>query len=176
MILAVDVHYGIHTGWVAGVAFRDWTDTNSSNVYVSKIEQVSYYVPGQFYKRELPGVLKLLREHNLKPEYIVIDGYVYLDGYAKPGLGKHLYDALHGNVKIIGVAKKPFADISEEYTIYRGGSKQPLYITSVGEALAVAKLHILSMHGAHRIPTMLKKADQLSRLNGSAHLPHQIAL
>ena len=122
------------------------------------------YIPGQLYKRELPGILKLLSEHNLQPEYIVIDGYVYLDGYAKPGLGKHLYDALHGNVKVIGVAKKRFAGISDAYALYRGGSKQPLYITSAGEALSAAKLHILSMHSIYRIPTMLKKVDQLSRL------------
>lgn len=165
MILAVDVHYDNHNGLVAGVAFKHWSDAEPDNIYVTRIEQVGDYIPGQFYKRELPGILKLLSEHGLQPEYIVVDGYVYLDGCSKPGLGKHLYDALHGKVKVIGVAKKPFAGISEEYAIYRGGSKQQLYITSVGEALSAAKLYILSMHGAHRIPTMLKTVDQLSRLN-----------
>lgn len=165
MILAVDAHYDNHNGLVAGVAFKHWADAEPDNIYANKIEQVGDYVPGQFYKRELPGILKLLREYDLKPEYIVIDGYVYLDGYARPGLGKHLYDALHGNVKVIGVAKKPFADISEEYAIFRGLSKKPLYITSAGEALSNAKIYLLSMHGIFRIPTMLKKVDQLSRLN-----------
>ncbi|SDW96770.1 endonuclease V [Nitrosomonas communis] len=165
MILAVDVHYDNHDGLVAGVAFKQWTDAEPDNVYVTRIEQVGDYVPGQFYQRELPGILKLLSEHSLQPEYIVIDGYVYLDGYAKPGLGKHLYDALQGNVKVIGVAKKRFAGISETYALYRGKSKQPLYITSTSQALSAAKWHILSMHGIYRIPTMLKKADKLSRSN-----------
>ncbi|SDY83584.1 endonuclease V [Nitrosomonas sp. Nm33] len=171
MILAIDVHYDNHNGQVAGVAFKSWADADPDNIYVTKIEQVGDYVPGQFYKRELPGILKLLHEYDLKPEYIVIDGYVYLDGCSKPGLGKHLYDALRGNVKVIGVAKKPFAGISKAYAIYRGSSKQPLYITSAGEALSTAKLHILSMHGIYRMPIMLKKVDQLSRLNGSVYLP-----
>ncbi|SFM79766.1 endonuclease V [Nitrosomonas communis] len=164
MILALDVHYDNHNGLVAGIAFKQWTDAEPDKMYATRIEQVGDYVAGQFYKRELPGILKLLSEHGLQPEYIVIDGYVYLDGYAKPGLGKHLYDALHGNVKVIGVAKKRFAGISETYALYRGKSKQPLYITSAGEALSAAKLHILSMHSIYRIPTMLKKVDQLSRL------------
>lgn len=167
MILAVDVHYHNHNGLVAGVAFENWTDLTPTHIYVSTIENVADYLPGQFYKRELPGILKLLSEHNLEPEYIVVDGYVYLKGCSRPGLGKHLYDALHGKVKIIGVAKKPFAGISEDCAIVRGSSKKPLYITSIGEALPAAKLHIMSMHGPHRIPTMLKKVDQLCRLTGS---------
>ncbi|SFI44077.1 endonuclease V [Nitrosomonas sp. Nm34] len=165
MILAVDVHYDNHNGLVAGVAFKWWTDAEPDERYITRVEQVSDYVPGQFYQRELPGILKLLSEHGLQPEYIVIDSYVYLDGNAKPGLSKHLYDALQGKVKVIGVAKKRFAGISETYALYRGKSKQPLYITSAGEALSAAKWYILSMCGIYRIPTILKKADQLSRLN-----------
>lgn len=163
MLLAVDVHYDKHNGVVAGVAFESWTDAKPSGIYLSKIEHVDDYVPGQFYKRELPAILRLLGEYSLEPEYIVIDGYVYLDGYSIPGLGKHLYDALHGKVKVIGVAKRPFAGISEDYAIYRGASRKPLYVTSMSEVLPVAKLHIMAMHGAHRIPTLLKKADQLCR-------------
>ena len=48
-----------------------------------------YDEPGQFYKRELPCILELLKQVNPLPNYIVIDGYVYLGGDEKPGLGKH---------------------------------------------------------------------------------------
>lgn len=166
MILATDVQYDKNNGIVAGVTFKGWTDSNPCNIYLSKIENVGDYIPGQFYKRELPCVLKLLSEHGLEPEYILIDGYVYLDGCSKPGLGKHLYDALRGNVKIIGIAKSPFAGITGKYAILRGSSKKPLYITSVNEALPAAKSHIMSMHGVNRIPAMLKRVDQLCRFNG----------
>lgn len=167
MILAVDVHYDKQSGMVAGIAFESWTDVIPSNIYLSLIERVGDYIPGQFYKRELPCILKLLSEHGSQPDYIVIDGYVYLDGCSKPGLGKHLYDALFGKVKIIGVAKKPFAGIGEDFALFRGASKKPLCITSIGEACSAAKLYIMSMHGAYRIPAILKKVDQLCRLNGS---------
>ena len=165
MILAVDVQYDNCNGVVAGVAFKNWADTKPDNIYLSKIENAGDYIPGQFYKRELPCILKLLSEHHLQPACIVVDGYVFLDGSAKPGLGKHLYDALHGNVKVIGVAKKPFAGISEAYAIYRGRSNKPLYITCAGEALSAAKLSILSMPCMDRMPTLLRKVDQLCRLN-----------
>ena len=66
------------------------------------------------------------------PEYIVIDGYVYLDGNKKAGLGKHLYDALQERSIVIGVAKSGFKDIPGETEIFRGGSKRALYVTSAG--------------------------------------------
>lgn len=170
MILAVDVQYDKTNGFIVGISFKSWADASPSNIYVSQIENVSDYLPGQFYQRELPCILKLLSEYCLEPQYIVVDGYVYLDGCSKPGLGKHLYNALHGNVKVIGVAKKAYDGISEKYAIFRGSSKKPLYVTSAGEVLSAAKLHIMSMHGAYRTPTLLKKVDQLCRLNGSTPL------
>jgi deoxyribonuclease V len=163
LILAVDVQYDKTGGIVAGVAFKDWGDSNESDSYLSDVENVGDYIPGQFYKRELPCILRLLSEYHLKPDCIVIDGYVYLDGHAKPGLGKHLYDALHGNIKVIGVAKKPFTGIDEECKLFRGSSNKALFITCIGMELSAAKAYIKAMHGAHRIPTILKKVDQLCR-------------
>ena len=167
LILAVDVHYEKTHAVVAGVAFEDWMDESAQSSFISRIEQVQAYIPGQFYKRELPCILKLLEEHNLFPSHIVIDGFVYLDGHSLPGLGKHLYDALEGKVKVIGVAKRSFKGITEEFAVYRGSSKTPLYVTSVGEEFIIAKKQVASMHGAHRIPTMLKKVDQLCRQQAS---------
>lgn len=164
MILAVDVHYEAGCAVVAGVAFESWTDDEFEASYVSSINQVSNYIPGQFYKRELPCILGLLTEHKLAPAIIVIDGYVYLDGLSKPGLGWYLYDALQRRVKIIGVAKNPFTGITAQHAVFRGKSKKPLYVTCVDMQLPVAKQSIASMHGKYRMPTMLRMADQLSRI------------
>ncbi len=162
-ILAVDVHYDNDRAVVAGVAFDNWDDQAPRSCFVSSVGKVSGYTSGQFYRRELPCILQLIEEHNLRPEYILIDGYVYLDGHSVPGLGRHLFDALHGKVKVIGVAKTPFGAITGEYRVFRGGSRKPLYVTCAGEQLAVARRLIVSMSGSHRCPDLLKHVDRLSR-------------
>jgi len=87
----------------------------------------------------------------------------FLDGINKVGLGKRLYDCLDGNVKVIGVAKNAFMGITTDFELYRGESKKPLYITCIGEDLAKAKECISMMHGFYRMPTLLRRADQLCR-------------
>ena len=79
---------------------------------------------------------------------------------APPGLGKFLYDALGGEVIVIGVAKTAFRGIPPLYQLFRGGSKRPLYVTAAGVHLDLAKDFIRSMHGEHRLPTMLKRVDR----------------
>lgn len=162
MILAVDVCYNDSDAVVAGVLFEEWTSGNSRADYISHVDEVQDYVPGQFYKRELPCILALIEEHHLQPYCIVIDGYVFLDGVNKPGLGYRLYEALDKRIAVIGVAKKPFAGIADDYAVLRGDSQKPLYVTATSD-LSQAKKTIASMHGNHRIPTLLKRADQLCR-------------
>lgn len=163
MILATDVHYTQDQARIAGVTFANWDDEKPDNTYFTTLENVAPYKSGQFYKRELPCLLQLLDKHQLKPKIILVDGYVFLDGERKPGLGKHLFDALEGKVKILGVAKRHYGSISKDYAIYRGISKYPLYITAIGMESHEAKDHILKMHGKHRIPTLLKEVDRLAR-------------
>ena len=167
MILAVDVNYRGHCAYIGGITFENWNDENEKVSFVSFLDNVNDYIPGQFYLRELPCILRLIEEHKLKPEYIVIDGFVFLDGESKSGLGKYLYDALDGKVAVIGVAKKPFKGISAAYELYRGSSKNPLYVTSIGVMLDDAKTFIRSMYGDHRIPTLLKRVDTVCRLNNN---------
>ncbi|OZG71192.1 endonuclease V [Hahella sp. CCB-MM4] len=162
MILAVDVQYSNDTAFVAGVMFSDWRAESPGKEYVSVLHQIEDYEPGKFYKRELPCILKLLEEHDLHPATIVVDGYVFLDGYQRPGLGKYLFDSLNGQVEVIGVAKKAFAGIGQEHEIYRGESSKPLYVTTSGE-LNAAKEKISLMFGQNRIPVLLKRVDQLCR-------------
>ena len=109
--------------------------------------------------------MALLSEHNLKPDIIIVDGYVYLDGKNEAGLGKYLYDVLNKNTIVIGVAKNSFKNISDEYTLYRGDSKKPLYITSEGMNLKDAMYAISNMCGEYRFPNLLKEVDKLCRGN-----------
>lgn len=160
--LAIDVDYRGSTAYIAGVMFSD--DENITRSYKSTMENVQEYVSGEFYKRELPCIIKLLDDHKLRPDCIIIDGFVYLEN-GKPGLGKYLYDALKNEVDVIGVAKNPRKHTAERYKVLRGKSANPLYVTSAGIELEPAKNLIKNMGGRYRIPAILKMTDTLSREN-----------
>jgi deoxyribonuclease V len=163
MILAADVDYRDDEAVIAGVLFESWNAASCSAICKTKCINIAAYEPGKFFKRELPCILQLIEEHALQPDVIVIDGYVYLDGISKPGLGKYIYDALDRKVPVIGVAKNPFNQIDSVFSILRGNSTKPLFVTCEGYNLEEAKRNIISMHGQYRIPTLLKLADSICR-------------
>ncbi|HFC93708.1 MAG TPA: endonuclease V [Leucothrix mucor] len=163
MKLVVDVHYTNTTALCAGILFNHWNTSDISQKLLTHTENIQAYESGSFYKRELPCIMNLIKQHNITPELIIIDGYVFLDGESEAGLGKYLYDSLKGNTPIIGVAKKAFNQIAPDYEILRGISTKPLYITAIDIPLAEAKEKIATMHGEHRIPTLLRQVDQLCR-------------
>ena len=165
MILAIDVHYRETEAKVVGLLFKDWTDDKAAEVVTTFVNEVAEYEPGAFYKRELPCILALLTFIDIKTlDYIVIDGYVYLDNKGKAGLGYHLYEALDKQLPIIGVAKTHFAR-NERFVkrLLRGVSTKPLYVTSVGVDLALAVTFIKQMAGEFRLPTLLKEVDTLTK-------------
>jgi deoxyribonuclease V len=93
------------------------------------------------------------------PEVVVVDGYVWL-GPDQPGLGWHLHRVRPGPV--IGIAKTPFAGaISQD--IIRGDSGRPLHITAIDFDDTTAAARVRAMHGVHRIPTLVRRADALAR-------------
>jgi deoxyribonuclease V len=161
MICAVDVHYRIAYAVTAGVLFHRWDDSSAFREITVPVLSIKKYEPGQFYKREMPCILELLEQLECLPDFIIIDGYVYLD--KKPGLGKHLYNALKGHSVIIGVAKSRYKHTPAKAAVYRRGSKRALYVTAVGISEAEAHNCITKMHGEHRLPTLLKRVYQLSR-------------
>lgn len=164
MILAVDVHYRASNAVVAGVLFEHWeADAPNTELTVTVPLATAAYEPGQFYKRELPCVLALLRHLAQEPDYILVDGYVSLGSDGRPGLGQHVYEALQGRVVIIGVAKSRFKDTPSTTEVLRGDSQRALYVTAVGITTMEAKNYVTRMHGAHRLPTLLKRVDHLSR-------------
>jgi deoxyribonuclease V len=161
MIACVDVDYRGDEAWAACVLLRDWADADSAGVYVEHLTGVAPYQPGQFYRRELPCLLAVLARVTDGIEAVVVDGYVWL-GDGTPGLGAHLYEALGRGVPVVGVAKTRFAGAAAE-AVVRGTSRRPLYVTAAGMDLAEAAVWVRSMHGPFRIPTLLKKVDQLCR-------------
>mgnify|MGYP001804818063 CR=1 FL=1 len=73
------------------------------------VNNLAPYVPGQFYKRELPGIIEVLKYCTHEEiTAIIVDGYVILDDHGKIGLGGHLYKALDRSIPIIGVAWRAF--------------------------------------------------------------------
>jgi len=163
MILAVDVAYAETKALSAGVTFTSWGDATPTGEFTTWVSPVAPYVPGEFYRRELPCILALLPLLPASPELIIVDGYVHLGAERRAGLGQHLYAALDGSVPVIGVAKKAFAGTPATTELYRGGSARPLYVTAVGLDGETAKGWIAAMHGNHRLPTLLKRVDQLCR-------------
>lgn len=162
MIVAVDADYRESHSIVACVAFRAWADAESAYERVVRVPGApAPYQPGKFYLRELPCLLAGIRVLDALPRVIVVDGYVRLSR-TKPGLGAHLHDALFGKVAVIGVAKTEFHG-APAATVLRGESKKPLFVTAAGMSLEEATEAVRSMHGEHRLPTLLARADRLCR-------------
>ena len=159
MKIAIDVYYDLCKAKAVGVIFDEWKSEEPHEIITAFIDQVEDYEPGKFYKRELPCILKLLENVDMDSiDTIIIDGYVYLSDITKAGLGMHLYNSLAGKVPIIGVAKTYFHENSA-LEVFRGTSKNPLYITSVGMETSEATMYIRNMHGDFRIPKLLKLLD-----------------
>jgi deoxyribonuclease V len=163
MIACTDTHYGAHGSRTSLILFDAWSDGVAAREVVQEGNaQSAEYVPGQLFLRELPHILSALKSVRENLETIVIDGYVWLDPNGRKGLGAHLYEALNGTVNVIGVAKNRFSG-SAGVEVFRGKSRNPLVVTAASMHEAEAAEHIRAMHGVHRIPTLLKRADYLSR-------------
>lgn len=167
MIAFVDVAYELDTARVACVASERWTDAKPIGSRVAHISHVAEYVPGEFYRRELPCILAVLeqfnRETSREPSVIVVDGYVWLDEHRKKGLGARLYDHFDGKIPVVGIAKTFFATASDAIEVLRGTSGRPLFVSAVGIESQVAASQVMKMHGKHRIPTILNLVDRLSK-------------
>jgi deoxyribonuclease V len=162
MIACVDVDYRGDEAVAACVLSRCWPDEGSAGQRVRHLTGVAPYQPGQFYRRELPCLLAVLGEVGQPLEAVVIDGYVWLRDEEGPGLGAHLYEALGRAVPVVGVAKTRFAS-ARAAAVLRGDSQKPLFVTAAGIPVEKAAGRVQSMHGPHRIPTLLKLVDRLCR-------------
>jgi deoxyribonuclease V len=165
MILAFDTYYFDGKAKTVCLEFEKWDENKNFTIHSEIIENVEEYIPGAFYRRELPCIVSLLTKIGLNDiEAIVVDSFVYLDDEKKFGLGAHLYEKLNKVIPVIGVAKTNFATVEEhKMGLWRGESKKPLYISAIGLELEDAFQKIESMHGEFRIPTLLKELDRLTK-------------
>jgi deoxyribonuclease V len=132
MKLTVDTQYADNATATAGVLFSDWTDPAPTRTLSCALDTAAAYRPGEFYRRELPPILSLLRSVSDPVEVIIIDGYVWLDRSGRPGLGAHLFEALGRRSAVVGVAKNPFGASEHAQLVLRGRSTRPLYVTAAG--------------------------------------------
>lgn len=166
MIAFLDVDYRGTNARAACVVVKSWTDQTPRATFTADVEEVHSYEPGNFYLRELPCLMAVLALFPEIPETLVVDGYVWLGPEQRPGLGAHLYEAVGGCVSVVGIAKTLFKSLSDSNLValvYRGQSKNPLFITSAGMDLQSAAEAVRGMHGEHRIPEIVRMTDRLAR-------------
>jgi deoxyribonuclease V len=159
----VDVHYFDSRARAACVVAQSWNDAAPSEEHVVLVEDVAPYVPGRFFERELPCILAVLPALTSDVRAIVIDGYVQLDAAGTPGLGAHLFERLSGRCPVIGAAKTAYGESAFARAVLRGSSARPLYVTAAGIDPDDAARLVKSLHGPHRIPSLIEHVDHLAR-------------
>lgn len=163
--MALDVHYCDDRAVAAAISFTDWTSATPAGSHICAIAPVEPYQPGNFYLRELPCLLAALDQLGQAPGLVLIDGHVWL-AQDQPGLGARLWQALGGSIPVVGVAKSAWHTRDVALPVMRGDSQRPLWVTSQGIDPEEAAAGVARMHGAHRLPTLLKLADSLCRGRG----------
>jgi deoxyribonuclease V len=171
MLACVDVAYRKDATIAGCVIFWAWSDDCPAGEVLISSGPAAPYRAGEFYLRELPPILEVLKQVKVRIETIVVDGYVWLGGN-RMGLGAYLHSALGGGVAVVGVAKTRWRGGADEkandperrtIAVTRGGSTRPLYVTASGMDVVLAANHVAGMHGAFRIPALLAAVNTLVR-------------
>lgn len=164
MLACLDVDYRPDGSALAAcLLFADWQSACAEASFVARIEHIAPYVPGLFFQRELPCLMRVLSQLPARPELVIVDGYVHLDAAGRPGLGGHLFDALNRGAPVVGVAKTAFRSATNAIPVRRGSSSSPLWVSAAGIDVHAAAAHVASMHGPYRLPTLLREVDRLAR-------------
>lgn len=157
--MCLDVAYAADRVATGCVGIADWPDSPTAEHAVLSARPAAPYEPGAFYRRELPFLIEAVARLPSPPDLVVVDGYAWL-APDRPGLGAHLHEAL--GVPVVGIAKTVFRG-SGALEVLRGGSRRPLLVTAAGLPAPEAAAGVRAMHGAHRIPTAVARADRLAR-------------
>ena len=160
MIACTDVDYRENPAWTGILLFDHWGDEHPVWERVDACQWAGDYRSGQFFRRELPPLLQALGRLHQMPQVVIVAGYCWL-GPEVPGLGAHLHVRLQGPA-VVGVAKSPYRSWPGLPNL-RGQSSAPLYITACAFDEEEAGRAVQRMHGAFRIPTLLRRVDQLAR-------------
>lgn len=164
MLLAIDVYYKENEAKAVAVLFNP-EDEIPQSIVIDQIAAIEDYVSGEFYKRELPCIESILQKVNLNDiEVVIIDGHIYVDDDGTFGLGGYTWESLDKRIPVIGVAKNSFfRNKNTVKEVFRGESKKPLYVSSIGIDLDIAINLIKDMKGNYRIPTILKELDRITK-------------
>jgi len=163
-IACLDAAYSDTSASGACALCLTWDAAKPVRILTHREGAAAAYQPGSFYKRELPILLAVLKLLERPPATIIIDGYVWLDGNHRPGLGAFLYEALAQRSRVVGVAKTSFGELLPWcIPVVRGNSQRPLFVSAVGMNVEEAARGVKTMHGRHRIPTLLRLVDREAR-------------
>ena len=164
--LAIDTYYTEENAYTVGVFFSRWDDTEPLNI-IKRITKPEYpYVPGEFYKRELPCIMDLLGGVSFDTlSTIIVDGFVRIekDGEMVSGLGERLYDEVKDwGISVIGVAKSKFNGCENwSIPIIRKAGSKPLYVQGIGRYTdEMAASLIKGMAGPNKLPILLQLLDR----------------
>lgn len=186
MILFIDVKYTDNGYKTCGVITDSFYDKEPKKILTLKSNKpAADYIPGEFYKRELPCIIEFLKYYKLKPEYIVVDGFCINkdnENNIHAGLGYKVFTYLRdnvvgfSNVKIIGIAKSAYCTSPEiAWEILRGKSKKPLYMQACGANVKeINNTTIENMYGDYRIPELLKITDFYTKHDGEEEICNMI--
>jgi len=165
MIACVDVNYRGNRTTTACILIADWLAEPPYEKLILRGKTTAGYQSGEFFRRELPPLIEILKKISSPIDCVIVDGYVWLAEDRSPGLGGYLYRELGTVIPIIGVAKNRYRDEEFSSRVFRRGSNRPLYITAAGMKQKEAADHILTMYGPYRIPTALKEVDRSNRIS-----------
>ena len=172
LIFDVTYHEDSNVAKTVALEFDNFNDKVESKSYVDESQIASEYIPGEFYKRELPAIMSLITNkiglNTLKNNYdaIVVDG-LYMLGKDHLGLGARLKNHLMKlgiDIEVIGIAKSYYKDCEQVAGIvYRGKeATKPLYVNG---SLQKDYVEIVkNMAGEYRLPYLVKKVDKLCRM------------
>ena len=165
----LDVHYDGDAARCACVVATDWTAEVPKLEFTVDRLGVAPYVSGAFFEREFPSLIAAIDElqhRGVDASCLVVDGYVLLDADERPGLGWHLWQHYGGRYAVVGIAKTAFSGNTAAIPVTHGGSIRPLFVTAIGVDPAEIAEAVKRMPGPHRLPTLVARADRLSRSAG----------
>ncbi|OYV00848.1 MAG: endonuclease V [Burkholderiales bacterium PBB5] len=161
--LALDVQLTPQGVQAAALCFDAWDAAEPTRSHSLLLALADAPKPAERAALRLQCVAQLLRERQLAPGLILIDGLVHLDAQGTPGWGQQLADALGGGVVVIGISKAAAKDWPAQFAVQREDEAAPVIVTCAGIDIGAAKARVRAMHGKRRMPTLLKLAARAAK-------------
>jgi len=161
--LVLDVQLTPQGVQAAALSFDAWEAAEPTRSHSLLLPLAEPPKPAERGPLRLQCVAQLLRERQLAPGLIVIEGLVHLDAQGTPGWGQQLADALGGGVAVIAISKAAAKDWPAQFAVQREDEAAPVIVTCAGIDIGAAKARVRAMHGKRRVPTLLKLAVRAAK-------------